>query len=68
MNLVQAYAYLANPADKPATLTLIGNNRSEPETLKVNREVTKVPPIEAKMLQTDIAYIRIPLLVTRQGQ
>jgi carboxyl-terminal processing protease len=63
MNLVQAYAYLANPADKPVTLTLIGNNRTEPETLKVTREVTKVPPIEAKMLQTDIAYIRIPLLV-----
>ena len=63
MNLVQAYAYLANPADKPVTLTLIGNNRTEPETLKVTREVTKVPPIEAKMLQTDIAYVRIPLLV-----
>ncbi len=63
MNLVQAYAYLANPSDKPATLTLIGNNRTEPQTLKVNREVTKVPPIESKMLQTDIAYIRIPLLV-----
>jgi carboxyl-terminal processing protease len=62
MNLVQAYAYLANPADKPATLTLIGNNRSEPETMKVNREVTKPPAVEAKMLQTDIAYIRVPLL------
>jgi carboxyl-terminal processing protease len=63
MNLVQAYAYLANPADKPVTLTLIGNNRSEPEMVKVNREVTKVPPIEAKMLQGDIGYVRIPLLV-----
>src|SRR4030095_2568507 len=63
MNLVQAYAYLANPADKPVTLTLIGNNRMEPENLKVNREVTKVPPIEAKMIEGDIAYIRIPLLL-----
>ena len=63
MNLVQAYAYLANPADKPVTLTLIGNNRMEPENLKVNREVTKVPPIEAKIIQADIAYIRVPLLV-----
>ena len=40
MNLVQAYAFLANPSDKPVTLTLIGNNRTEPETLKINREVT----------------------------
>jgi carboxyl-terminal processing protease len=62
MNLVQAYAYLANPADKPVTLTLIGNNRSEPENVKVNREVTKPPAVEAKMLQTDIAYVRVPLL------
>ena len=62
MNLVQAYAYLANPADKPATLTLVGNNRTEPEVLKVNREVTRVPPVEARMMQTDIAYIRIPFL------
>ena len=63
MNLIQAYAYLANPADKPAVLTLIGNNRSEPETVKVNREVTKAPPVEGKLLQTDIAYIRVPLLL-----
>src|SRR5688572_11732081 len=62
MNLVQAYAYLATPADKPATLTLVGNNRSEPEVLKVNREVTRVPPIEARMMQSDIAYIRVPYL------
>jgi carboxyl-terminal processing protease len=62
MNLVQAYGYLATPADKPVTLTLIGNNRSEPEMLKVSREVTRVPPVEARMIQTDLAYIRVPLL------
>ncbi len=62
MNLVQAYGYLATPADKPATLTLIGNNRSEPETVTVTREVTKVPPVESKMIQNDIAYVRVPWL------
>lgn len=60
MNLVQAYAYLATPMDKPAVLTIIRN--AEPQTIKVNREVTKVPPVEAKILQTDIAYVRVPLL------
>jgi len=62
MNLVQAYGYLATPADKPVTLILIGNNRTEPETVKLNREVIKVPAVESKMLQTDIAYVRVPLL------
>src|SRR6185295_5986309 len=66
-NLVQAYAYLANPPDKPVTLTLIGNNRTEPENVKVNREITKVPPVEAKMLQMDIAYIRVPLLLQNRA-
>jgi carboxyl-terminal processing protease len=60
MNLVQAYAYLATPVDKPATLTIIRN--AEPQVIKVNREVTKVPPVEAKIVQGDIAYIKIPLL------
>src|SRR6185436_9343957 len=62
MNLVQAYGYLATPADKPVTLTLIGNNRSEPETVMMNREVTKMPPVESRMIQNDIAYIRVPWL------
>jgi carboxyl-terminal processing protease len=60
MNLVQAYGILANPADKQATLTIIRNG--EPQTVKVSREVTKVPPVEAKVIQSDIAYIRVPLL------
>ena len=62
MNLVQAYGYLATPADKPVTLTLIGNNRSEPETVMMSREVTKIPPVESKMIQNDIAYVRVPWL------
>jgi carboxyl-terminal processing protease len=60
MNLVQAYAYLSTPTDKPASLTIIRN--AEPQIIKVNREVTKVPPVEAKVIQTDIAYVRVPLL------
>jgi carboxyl-terminal processing protease len=62
MNLVQAYGYLATPADKPVTLTLIGNSRSEPETVTMARETTKIPPVESKMIQSDIAYVRVPWL------
>ena len=62
MNLVQAYGYLATPADKPAVLTLIGPHRTEPENVTVPREVLKVPPVEGKILQNDIAYVRVPYL------
>jgi carboxyl-terminal processing protease len=62
MNLVQVYKFLAAPADKPVVLTVIGNNRTEPQSLTVNREVTKIPPVEAKLLQSDIAYVRVPWL------
>jgi carboxyl-terminal processing protease len=62
MNLVQVYGYLANPADKPAVLTVIGNNRTEPQTVTLPREVTKIPPVESKMIQNDIAYVRVPWL------
>lgn len=62
MNLVQAYAYLATPPDKPAVLTIIGPNRSEPAMITVPREVLKVPAIESRIIQNDIAYVRVPLL------
>jgi carboxyl-terminal processing protease len=62
MNLVQAYGYLATPADKAAVLTLIGPNRQEPTTVTVPREVAKIPAIEARMIQNDIAYVRTPFL------
>jgi carboxyl-terminal processing protease len=62
MNLVQVYGYLANPPDKPAVLTVIGNNRTEPQIITIPREVTKVPPVEARMIQNDIAYVRVPWL------
>jgi carboxyl-terminal processing protease len=62
MNLVQVNGYLANPADKPANLTVIRLGRSDPEAVSVNRAVTKSPAIESKMIDSDIAYVRIPIL------
>jgi carboxyl-terminal processing protease len=62
MNLVQVYGYLANPPDKPAVLTVIGNNRMEAQIVTVPREVTKVPPVESRMIQNDIAYVRVQWL------
>jgi carboxyl-terminal processing protease len=62
MNLVQAYRILSAPADQPATLTLIGNGRRDPETVKVAREVVKIPAAEVRLIQNDIAYVRVPFL------
>lgn len=61
MNLVQVYGYLANPPDKPASLTVIrpGN---EPKVVPVARQVTKAPPVESRMIDGNIAYVRVRLL------
>lgn len=62
MNLVQVNALLANPAGKPVTLSVIRRRKIEPETVTLNREVIQPPPVEAKMLETNIAYLKIPYL------
>jgi carboxyl-terminal processing protease len=62
MNLVQADGFLANPPDKPAVLTVIRRNTSEPESITVARSVVKAPPVDFKMLESGIAYVHVPIL------
>jgi len=62
MNLVQINAVLANPAGKPVTLSVIRRRRAEPEMVTLTRQVMQVPPIEAKMLEGNVAYLKIPYL------
>lgn len=62
LNLVQINAMLASPAGKPAALSVIRSRRAEPEVVNVTREVVPAPPIEAKMLESNIAYLKIPYL------
>jgi carboxyl-terminal processing protease len=62
MNLVQVHAMLANPAGKPVSLTIIRRRRAEPEKMSVNREVTTPPPVESRMLEGNIAYVKVPYL------
>ena len=68
MNIVQVNAVLANPAGKPVALSVIKRRKSEPETITVNREVVQAPPVEAKMLETNIAYVKIPYLAPGKAQ
>ena len=62
MNLVQVEGMLSNPASKPAALSVIKTRRTEPDSINVERAVVQAPPVEAKMLENGIAYIKIPYL------
>jgi carboxyl-terminal processing protease len=62
MNLVQVNALLAGPVGQPVTLIVIRRNRAEPETLQLNREMVKAPPVEARMLENNIGYIHVPFI------
>jgi carboxyl-terminal processing protease len=62
MNLVQVNALLASPAGKPVNLSVIRTRRADPEQMTVNREVVQAPPVEAKMVDSNVAYLKIPFL------
>ncbi len=64
MNLVQVRGLLANPVGEPASLTVIRRRRSDPEMIVVNRQVTPVPAVESKMLETNIGYLKVPYLAS----
>jgi len=68
LNLVEINARLAAPAGKPVVLSVIRSRRADPETVNVNREVVQAPPVEAKMLENNIAYIKIPFLAAGKAQ
>jgi carboxyl-terminal processing protease len=62
MNLVQVHAMLSNPLDKPAALSVIKSRRADPDTVNVPRASVQAPPVESKMLDNNIAYIKVPYL------
>jgi carboxyl-terminal processing protease len=68
LNLVQIASLLASPTSKPAALSVIRSRRTEPETINVNREVVPAPPVEAKMVENNIAYIKVPYLAPGKAQ
>ena len=62
MNLVQVHGILSNPAGKPAALSVIKSRRADPETINVPREITQPPAVEARMVENNIAYVKVPYL------
>jgi len=68
LNLVQINSILASPVSKPAALSIIRSRRSEPESVSVNREVVQTPPIEAKLMDNNIAYVKVPFISNGKAQ
>jgi carboxyl-terminal processing protease len=68
MNLVQVSSLLASPTDKPVSIIAIRRNRAEPEMLELNREIVKVPPVEARMLENNIGYIHVPFIASGKAE
>jgi carboxyl-terminal processing protease len=64
LNLIQVYEVLAAPAGKPVNLSVIRRSRgsAEPEKVTINREAFRVPPVESKMIEGNVAYLRVPYL------
>src|SRR5207247_2481288 len=44
------------------------SRRADPETIKINREVVPAPAVEAKILESNIAYIKVPYLAPGKAQ
>ena len=68
LNLVQINEILAAPVGKPVALSVIRSRRADPDVVNVNREIVQAPPVEAKMLENNIAYIKVPYLAPGKAQ
>ena len=62
MNVVQIHGMLSNPAGKPASVSVIRRRRADPEVIALNREVLQAPAVEAKIIESNVAYIKVPYL------
>jgi carboxyl-terminal processing protease len=62
MNMVQISAVLANQTGKPVALSVIRRRKTEPETININRDVTAPPPVESRIVEGNIGYLKVPYL------
>jgi carboxyl-terminal processing protease len=62
MNIVQVNSLLSAPAGKPVKLSVIKRRRAEPETIQLNREPMPNVSVETKLIETNVAYVRVPYL------
>jgi carboxyl-terminal processing protease len=68
LNLVQVNAMLSIPAGKSAALSVIRSRRADPEVVNVNREIVQPPAVEAKIVENNIAYLKVSFLAAGKAQ
>jgi carboxyl-terminal processing protease len=68
LNLIQLYGMLSAPTGKPAALSVIRSRRADPDVINVNREILQPPAVEAKMVETNIAYLKVQYLAAGKAQ
>ncbi len=61
-NLIEVQQLLSGEAGTTVDLTVIRRSRPEPSELRLTREIVDLPPVEARMIEGDIGYLKIPLL------
>lgn len=61
-NLVEVNQLLSGPAGSAVRLTVIRRNAAATEEITLTRTPVSLPEVESRMLESQIGYIRIPLM------
>jgi len=61
-NLVEVHQLLAGPPDSKVQLSIIRRRQPAPEVVTLARAVVGAPAIEARLLEQDVGYLKIPVL------
>ncbi|MBI3939842.1 MAG: PDZ domain-containing protein [Acidobacteria bacterium] len=60
LSLAEMQSLLHGPEGAPVELTVVRSRNTEPIKLSVARRALETPPLQAKVLESEIGYIRIP--------
>ncbi len=61
-NLIEVQQLLSGEAGAMVDLTVIRRSRPEPSDLRLALEIVSPPPVQARMMDGNIGYLKIPLL------
>jgi carboxyl-terminal processing protease len=59
LSVVQFERMLAGPPGSSVSISVVREVRGEPQTMKMTREVLAPPPVVAKMMEDNAAYLRV---------
>ena len=60
-NLVEVHQLLSGPAGSTVELNVIRRSGAAAELITLGREVVAVPPVEFRMLENNVGYVKIPM-------